>query len=203
MKRPGLEVRARSGYFAPSLTEMDSAQDEGRGRRRAAGDLEGAVHASSTRRTSPSVAISGSAPRPGRTASRESWLAWTPRDDGKRGRRLAPRQRPRRACVFRWTGARVTGSVRRPRRDLRLQRHTCRGRRIARRQGRHDHRGAGFRARAAVDRVAVVFRARTPLELRAIQAAPDPQPFAGRQFERTDRIILRFAVVGSPPRTPP
>jgi hypothetical protein len=43
----------------------------------------------------------------------------------------------------------------------------------------------------------VVFRGRTPLELRAIQADPDPLPFAGRQFERTDRIVVRFAVVGS------
>jgi hypothetical protein len=42
----------------------------------------------------------------------------------------------------------------------------------------------------------IVFRARTPMELRAIQAEPDPQPFAARQFERTDRIIARFAVVG-------
>jgi hypothetical protein len=42
----------------------------------------------------------------------------------------------------------------------------------------------------------IVFRGRTPLELRAIQAAADPQPFAGRQFERTDRIIVRFSVLG-------
>ncbi|MEO6235527.1 MAG: hypothetical protein ABIQ52_00920, partial [Vicinamibacterales bacterium] len=32
---------------------------------------------------------------------------------------------------------------------------------------------------------------------RAIQASADPLPFAGRQFERTDRIIVRFAVVGA------
>ena len=42
----------------------------------------------------------------------------------------------------------------------------------------------------------VLLRARTPLELRAIQAEPDPHPFGGRQFERTDRIIVRFAVIG-------
>ena len=42
----------------------------------------------------------------------------------------------------------------------------------------------------------VLFRGRTPLELRAIQADTDPQPFAGRQFERTDRIIVRFALAG-------
>src|SRR4029078_10109613 len=42
-----------------------------------------------------------------------------------------------------------------------------------------------------------VFRASTPLQLRAIQAEPDPTPFAGRQFERTDRLIIRFAVAGA------
>jgi hypothetical protein len=42
-----------------------------------------------------------------------------------------------------------------------------------------------------------VFRASTPLELRAIQAATDPPPFAGRQFERTDRVIVRFSVIGA------
>ena len=42
----------------------------------------------------------------------------------------------------------------------------------------------------------IVFRARTALQLRAIQAEPDPMPFAGRQFERTDRILLRFGVFG-------
>jgi len=41
-----------------------------------------------------------------------------------------------------------------------------------------------------------VFRARTPLELRAIQADPNAPPFAGRQFERTDRLLLRFALFG-------
>jgi hypothetical protein len=43
----------------------------------------------------------------------------------------------------------------------------------------------------------VLFRARTPLELRAIQGATPPAPFAGRQFERTDRIIVRFDVYGA------
>ena len=43
----------------------------------------------------------------------------------------------------------------------------------------------------------VLFRARTPLELRGIQSAPQPPPFAGRQFERTDRIIVRFDVFGA------
>jgi hypothetical protein len=42
----------------------------------------------------------------------------------------------------------------------------------------------------------VLFRARTPLELRAIQSAAEPTPFAGRQFGRTDRVVVRFGVFG-------
>jgi hypothetical protein len=41
-----------------------------------------------------------------------------------------------------------------------------------------------------------LYRARTPLELRALVAATDPTPFAGRQFERTDRVLVRFALTG-------
>ena len=41
----------------------------------------------------------------------------------------------------------------------------------------------------------VLYRARTPIELRAIQNS-SPAPFAGRQFDRTDRIIVRFEVFG-------
>jgi hypothetical protein len=43
----------------------------------------------------------------------------------------------------------------------------------------------------------VVYRARTPLELRAIQGAGGAAPFAGRAFDRTDRIIARFDVFGA------
>jgi hypothetical protein len=42
----------------------------------------------------------------------------------------------------------------------------------------------------------VLYRARTPLELRALLAATDPSPYAGRQFARTDRVLVRFAVLG-------
>jgi VWFA-related protein len=43
----------------------------------------------------------------------------------------------------------------------------------------------------------VLYRARTPLELRALVAATDPLPYAGRQFDRTDRVLVRFTVTGA------
>jgi VWFA-related protein len=42
----------------------------------------------------------------------------------------------------------------------------------------------------------VVFRAQTPLELRQLQAAADPQAYTGHAFTRTDRMLLRFALQG-------
>ena len=41
----------------------------------------------------------------------------------------------------------------------------------------------------------ILYRARTPIELRSIQSGGAP-PFAGRQFERTDRLVVRFGVFG-------
>lgn len=42
----------------------------------------------------------------------------------------------------------------------------------------------------------VVYRARTPAELRAITSQPQPPVHAGRDFERTDRVLLSFATYG-------
>jgi hypothetical protein len=42
----------------------------------------------------------------------------------------------------------------------------------------------------------VVLRAQTPIEFRDITASPDPAPFPGREFARTDRLLVRFAIYG-------
>jgi hypothetical protein len=39
-------------------------------------------------------------------------------------------------------------------------------------------------------------RAQTPVEFRDINASPDPAPFPGREFARTDRLLVRFAIYG-------
>jgi VWFA-related protein len=50
------------------------------------------------------------------------------------------------------------------------------------------------------DRLAIstpaILRAQTPVEFREINAAPDPAPHPGREFARTDRLLLRFVVYG-------
>jgi VWFA-related protein len=42
-----------------------------------------------------------------------------------------------------------------------------------------------------------VFRARTPLELRALNETPAPPVYAGRDFERSDRLRVKVTVYGS------
>ena len=41
-----------------------------------------------------------------------------------------------------------------------------------------------------------VYRARNGLELRQLHSAPDTTPYAGRDFERTDHLVVRFSLVG-------
>ena len=43
----------------------------------------------------------------------------------------------------------------------------------------------------------VVVKASNALELRALQAEPDAAPFPGRDFVRTDRLLIRFKVYGA------
>ena len=42
----------------------------------------------------------------------------------------------------------------------------------------------------------VVLRARTPLELRQLTAAPDTPTYEGHVFDRTDRMLVRFSIDG-------
>jgi hypothetical protein len=42
----------------------------------------------------------------------------------------------------------------------------------------------------------VLLRARTPIELRAVSSDVNAPPFAGRNFARTDRLLVRVALFG-------
>jgi len=42
-----------------------------------------------------------------------------------------------------------------------------------------------------------VFRARNAADAKAIAGATEMMPFAGREFVRTDRVLVRFAVYGA------
>jgi VWFA-related protein len=195
VKRPNVEVRSRTGYYAPSTTEMNSA------RTKAAADAAPPEisKALSTIVDAPHVSVLGDlwvGAAPGPDGAPRVTAAWTPRDTAPDGG-VSLRASAEDGRVYfdgPVTGNKITFAAAPG--VLHLRRHVI-----------EADGSPGDRAEATIEvpdfaraRLSiaspVVFRGRTPLELRAIQAAADPQPFAGRQFERTDRIIVRFAVVG-------
>lgn len=196
VKRPNVEVRARTGYYAPSTMEMDAA------RSKAAADaapLEIST-ALSTIVDAPNMSVAGDlwvGAAPGPNGTPLVTAAWTPRE-GAGGTGVSLRASGEDGHVYfdgPVTGNRIIFDAAPG--PLRLRRHLL------------DTNGsAGDRADGTLDvpdfaraplsiATPALFRGRTPIELRSIQGSPDPQPFAGRQFERTDRIIVRFAVVGA------
>jgi hypothetical protein len=196
VKRPGVEVKARTGYFAPSAVEMDSA-------RRKAAEAEAPpeiAKAMSTIVDAPHVSVSGdlwAGAAPGADGKPRITLSWTPRDPAARdavsvkatddGGRVFF-EGPLESGLASFDAAPGTLHLRRS-----LVDPASGG--VADRQDSTLDVPDFARAPLAITTPAL-FRGRTPAELRAIQGAATPAPFAGRQFERTDRIIVRFDVLG-------
>ncbi len=195
VKRPGLEVRARTGYYAPSTTEMDSA------RKKAAAEAAPPEisKALSTIVDAPHMTIAGdlwAGAAPGPDGKPRVTVSWTPRDGA-----------PESAVSIRASGDEGHVYFDGPVSGNRIAFEAAPGTLHLSRRVIETDGSPGDKADSTIDvpdfaraplsiASPVVFRGRTPLELRAIQAAADPQPFAGRQFERTDRIIVRFSVLG-------
>jgi VWFA-related protein len=195
VKRPGLEVKARTGYFAPSLNELDTAR-----KKAAADDAPAEISkALSTLVDAPHMSIAGdlwAGAAPGPDGTPRVTVAWTPRE-GATDTAVSVRASTDDEHVY------FDGPVRSARVAFDAAPGTLHIRRslidatgtVIDKQDSTIEVPDFARAPLSITSPAV-FRARTPLELRAIQSEPDPAPFAGRQFERTDRIIARFQVLG-------
>jgi len=196
VKRPGVDVKARTGYFAPSAVEMDSA-------RKKAAENEAPPEISKALSTivdAPHVTVSGdlwAGAAPGAGGTPRVTLSWTPRDPSARdavsvratddsGRVLF--EGPLDAGLASFDAAPGTLHLRRSVADP-----ASGG--VADRQDSTLDVPDFARAPLSIA-TPILFRGRTPAELRAIQSAAAPAPFAGRQFERTDRVIVRFDVLG-------
>jgi VWFA-related protein len=195
VKRPGVEVKARTGYYAPSLVEMDTA-------RKKAAEAEAPPEISRALATlvdAPHLSTAGdlwAGATRGPSGAPRVTAVWTPRE-GAESADVALRASAEDGRVL-YDGPiagpvsfdAVPGTI-----HLRRTLADPTGAPRDRQESTLDV--PDFATAPLSIATPVLFRARTPLELRAIQSAAPPPPFAGRQFERTDRIIVRFDVYGA------
>lgn len=199
--RPGVAVKARSGYVAPTLAEIESARKPPPPP--APADVERALESVADTPHMPVTGDlwAGAAPGPDGTA--QVTIAWTPRAAPvapKPGADVFGKARvsgPDGRVVF--DGPLVQGQMTFPAGSGLL--HV-----------RHDtidpDGGLGARTEMTVDvpdfahaalsmSTPAVYVAHSPLELRALLGNPHPAAFAGRRFDRSERVLVRFALFGA------
>lgn len=196
VRRPGVDVRARKGYWAPSLTEVEHARAEAAAADARPADVTSAMAAMSAPRADrmldlwigtargvdrqPEVTVAWT-PRPGRTPGRGWTVSVTSRSAGGTRGLDGPLE------TGRLTFTAPPGPLR-----LDVTMKDAGGNAVdeeARSITVPDLSGADLALSSPV-----VLRARNLAEARTIAAAADAAPFAGREFVRTDRLFVRFAV---------
>jgi VWFA-related protein len=196
VKRPNVDVKSRTGYYAPSSVEMEAAKKKA-AENTAPPEISKAL---SKLVDSPHIEVAGdlwAGAAPGPDGKPKVTVVWTARD-GSSDDRVSIRASADDGHVY------FDGPLRGNRMTFDAAPGTLHVRRnIVEADGSvSDRRDStvevpDFAGTPLAITSPAVFRASTPLQLRAIQAEPDPTPFAGRQFERTDRLIIRFAVAGA------
>jgi VWFA-related protein len=199
VKRDGMEVRARSGYWAPSLAEME------RSRRAVAAAMVPPDVARALSELPPAAdrrtidLWAGTTLAEGQPTVR---LAWSPRkaQAGEESRGVAAT-----VSVVATSGTEgvFEGEIESggtsfvaPAGDLRLTTSIF--------DGRGELIDRETRTIAVPDLAAsplaisspLVLRSQGPLELRELRRTTSPPAFAGREFQRTDRLLIRFTVHG-------
>jgi len=194
VKRSGVDVKARTGYFAPSAVEMDAAAKK-TAENTAPPEISKAL---APLVSAPNVPVSGdlwAGATPGAEGTPSITAVWTPRGSDHSAQSSWLRASGDDGHVY-FDGPfddRITFNAAAGTLHLRHQLIEQDGSRSDRQESTLDV--PDFKAPVAMT-TPVLFRARTPLELRALAAATNPVPFAGRQFDRTDRVLVRFALVG-------
>ena len=196
VKRPGVEVKARTGYFAPSLAEMDAAAKKA-SENAAPPEISKALERITE---TPHVATTGdlwAGAQPGADGHPTITAVWTRRGSEGAAQSSWLRASTDDGHVYfdgpfddRISFIAVPGAL-----HLRHQLIEADGSRSDRQESTLDV--PDFASKPIALTTPMLLRARTPLELRTLLAAKDPLPYAGRQFDRTDRVLVRFAATGA------
>jgi VWFA-related protein len=207
LKRPGLDLRARRGYWAPNATEIEKARTDAAAAEAVPADLTAAVSVLATARADRLVDVWAGAAR-GADGQPEVTIAWTPRPSTKLGAGPAPGRRdaPRTVSI----GVKGIGEARTfeapydagrltfgsPPGALQLQvtMRDAAGNILD--EDRRPFSVADVAGTALTIGTPVVIRARTIADIRAAADRLPAAPFAGREFNRTDHLFVRFEAYG-------
>jgi VWFA-related protein len=198
--RPGLDVRARHGYWAPSAKAVDDARAAvatAKPPEPVADALASLTPATSRHLLDLWTGISRTGDgKPALT------LAWAARVD-----RATSQEQPASVAVAVTTGGEVTqfeGSLDRRGPTLPVQPGDAKVVLTVRdKENRVLDTETRIVSVPAADGPSLawstpsLFRGRSPMEMRAINGDPDPPPFAGREFSRTDRLFVRAELYGA------
>src|SRR4051812_2388521 len=201
LKRDGVEVRARNGYVSPSVVELEAAHKTATAAE-VPPAISNAIAAATPRADSRGDLWAGADPgQPGGSA--RLTVTWLPRDDTSGGPPSTPAP-----VVITATAADGRVLFEGPLTATRVTFAAAPGPVKIRRTLLDPDGTAGDRqdttvtvpdfASAPLSIATPVFlRARTGVELNALRKADDPVPYAGHEFDRGDRVLVRIAVAGA------
>ena len=197
VKRGGVDVRARAGYWAPRAEDIEDAK-----RKAAAAELPPPV------RDAFATLVPSGAPR-----LVDLWAGNTPLPDGRVQLRLAWAPRGTADSAGAPLSVAVTGrsgatdlfdkpiepggtAFAAPAGEVQLAiRVMSKNGEVLDRESRTIVLGPGA-ADALTFSTPAVYRSRSPAELRAIQGSETAPLYAGREFVRTDRLVIRTSIHG-------
>jgi VWFA-related protein len=204
VKRRGVTVRARKGYWAPSLTELERARAEAAAGEAVPADVTNALAVLSAARAERTIDLWFGTER-GANGLAQVTAAWTmrAREPGRGGLSGIVSITARKGGGDRVFEAPLEAgglSFASPPGDLQLRAvvRDADGNTVdedTRSITVPDYSGTGLSIS-----VPVLLRARNAADARAISGAQQTMPFAGREFVRTDRLFVRFAVYGETAR---
>jgi VWFA-related protein len=199
LKRSGLDVRARRGYWAPNATDVEHARTEAAAVAAIPSDVTSAMAVLATARTDRVVDVWAGAERS--PEGQAVTVAWTPRT-------AAARVDPGRTVSLIVKGAGgdrtfdasgAAGAISFPSAagtiQLQLTLRDASGNIVD--EDRRTFTVPDPSETALTVSAPLLLRARTVADARALAAGRQATPFAGREFNRTDRLFVRFSVYGA------